>query len=969
MIKLKVYPNTGHQFFEVPLRELLPKKSPDWLEDFAWANRGPWQTWDAYAKWVRHQYDTVDGEPTLKLAIETNLGLASRGHLFDIGDEVVEDPPEEDEIILPYAATDEAQIEEEYGADRVMPLNYLPNKDGRDIEVPLAVYWPRGAGSDPIDVDLIVDLGNSRTVALLLENAGPENNRLPFGRRVRILRFIPRGTPYKQPEANIAGTNLEDDCAIIDSWLILHRTLFAASEPPASEDKIVDLWEGYFDPQEQKRLFRNKRYLPHAFVELSPALIGGGKSPYGAAKILSSVSLDHDARFSLSSPKRYVWDDQPQGVNGGTVWKQIPNDTDAPPPDFFDDLGGLVRFFMDPGGIDWDIDHPIDEDDFRGMPFLSARPHYPRRDAICWFALSVIEQAYRQINALGYLQSTGRESLPRRLRNIRVTYPAGWTDEERSRYLAQWQRAINLFTLTRFPDHQPIIVDGMYTGGDRPVLANPQLDEAVCSQLPILYADIKSLFADAEGWFELMGFEGRTTVMNVDIGGGTTDLAIIEYSNAGDEVDTSARQQMLGSRTHASIQPRLLFRDGNKVAGDMLVKRIIEQVLLPAWMEAAGTEPYENAPGAREWVLRLFTAPAHNEFSNVDPKASQKLMRVIRLAFIPIVNEWLRRLGENSSSWEPLKVADFTDPTTVNDLNALVDKVVRRKTMHGDRWRGKAFPLEDISLKCDKVVLERCIDEVFGAMFDSLAKLAGRFQCQMVIISGKPSELPRVRDLIVRAFPLPPQRIVPMKHFPAGSWYPFSSFDGGKIQDAKTCTVVGAALFQDICNGGLEGFSIREEAKPGLSRRYYWGLISRTAMPEEFYNSRNLLFSPRDYPAATPSSRLLKTERTFPMFPLNSRIGRQIIRITDTAPDPVYRLSWRPAGMPPSNEAYAKVTLRWVSEVERGERLELVKVETIAEYPFVEPADVSLELNTMLEDSFWLDEPELDLTHLRKGAP
>ncbi|MFP4540260.1 MAG: hypothetical protein ACLFR7_01405 [Opitutales bacterium] len=73
--------------------------------------------------------------------------------------------------------------------------------------------------------------------------------------------------------------------------------------------------------------------------------------------------------------------------------------------------------------------------------------------------------------------------------------------------------------------------------------------------------------------------------------------------------------------------------------------------------------------------------------------------------------------------------------------------------------------------------------------------------------------------------------------------------------------------------------------------------------------------------------------------------------------------------MPPSNEAYAKVTLRWVSEVERGERLELVKVETIAEYPFVEPADVSLELNTMLEDSFWLDEPELDLTHLRKGAP
>ena len=59
----------------------------------------------------------------------------------------------------------------------------------------LAVHWKKPAGADPVEVDLIVDLGNTRTVALLLENPGQE--RIPFGRRVKILRFIPRGCPVQ----------------------------------------------------------------------------------------------------------------------------------------------------------------------------------------------------------------------------------------------------------------------------------------------------------------------------------------------------------------------------------------------------------------------------------------------------------------------------------------------------------------------------------------------------------------------------------------------------------------------------------------------------------------------------------------------------------------------------------------------------------------------------------------------------
>lgn len=966
-MQLRVYPNTGHQYFALKLKELLPRKSEEWLENLVQLNRGPWATWDSFTPWIRYQYALEQGVPLLKLAIETNLGMPSRGLLYDVDEALHASMPDAEEQVHPYASFDEAQIEEDYGSDRVMPLQYLPNKEGSDIEVDLAVYWPRPDGPTPIDVDLVVDLGNSRSVALLLENPGQAGPSLSFGRRVRILRFIPRGLPFQLEGLEGAGSSIRDDCAIIDSWLILHRPQFFNAEPPVNDEKVFDAWEGFFDSSGQK-VFRRKRILPHTFVELSPALIGGGKSPEGSAQTLAGISLDHAARFTLSSPKRYAWDDELQE----TVWKQIPNPTDPnKPPDFFDDLSGLIRVFMDPGGIDWDIDNPPDEEDFRGMPLISARPNYPRRDAICWFALSILEAAHRQMNAPAYLESTGRENLPRRLRHIRVTYPAGWPNEERERYLDQWRRAVNLFTLTRFENHAPVPVTPTAPGGSRPRLSEEHLDEAMAAQLPILYSDITALCNDGETWFNLFGHQGRVTVMNVDIGGGTTDLAIIEYKSSSQRLDPRLEQSKMGTQTTVGLEPHLKFRYGHRIAGDALVKRIIEKILLPTWIAAAGRDTFAYVPEARLWIGRLFSNPSHNEFQSVDSKTPQRIVRIIRLVFIPLVNEWLSRLGRvarEGGGWEPLKVSDYVDPTTVRDLNTLVDKLIQLRASNGQLWRGPAFPIDDIHLKADRDALEACIDETFSGLFNSLAKLLGEFNGQMVIVSGKPSELPRVRELIEEAFPLIPQRIIQVKNFPAGSWYPFSSFESGRILDAKTCTVVGGALFQDMCNGNLEGFSVVPETALGLSRNYFWGLVTKAMLPEDFFNRKNLLFAPRDYPQGRGEEKELSVEKTFEAFPLNVRIGRQITRMKDVPPDLVYVLRWQPRDRVPQPETYAKVTLRWVSRAGEGEKLELVKVAPHPQFPDVDPDDISLQLNTMYEESFWLDDPRFDVEELINAA-
>jgi len=964
MTTLEVFHNSGHQFFSVPLDALILNKEGEWLSDFVNRNYGPWDTWDPVYPYIRFQYGFDDeNTPIIRIAVESNLGYPSRGLLYEI-DEHQQKPDKFDpEPLNPYAFRDEAQIVEDCGRERLIPLLFLPTKDNRQIslmesdsESRLSIHWALPDGRDPINVDLIVDLGNTRTVALLLESQGQE--RIPFGKRVKVLRFLPRGSPYElRSFASEYGVS-EDDCSIIDSWMILHRPIFAGLEPPLSEDSLVDSWgmETVKLPGMENKevtIFKNKRYLPQTFVEISPAQIGGGRSRNGSAKIFSQVTLDEDVRFYLSSPKRYVWDDDPVGHSGGNYWSQIPNDTDPKMPGFFDRLSGLIRVYMDPSGRDWDIEAPPSEEDFT-KPFQEAPSNYPRRDAICWYALAILECAHKQINSSAYLNATGRKRLPRRLCNIRVTYPSGWTFEERSEYFRQWQRAINIFTLTHLQNHQPVCIHDHRQGGDRPLLVDKPLDEAVCSQLPILYSDISSMMGDGVSWLEVYGKEDRIIVMNVDVGGGTTDIAIIEYL------------QKRGTRsTTVSLQPNLLFRDGNTIAGDTLVKTIIERILIPAWIKASYENELKKMPEARDWMVRFFMSPGNQEFLDVDPRAQEKLKRIIRLIFIPLVNEWLGRLtrteGKSDAGWESISVRDFVDAETLDsDLNRLMRKIFERKIPNAGRLQGDPFK-HDAELTCTREKLEACIDDVFAKLFTSLGRQIVRFNCDLVIISGKPSELPRLRKLLTRAIPLLPQRIVRVKNFPAGDWYPFSSIEEGKIMDAKTCTVVGAALYQDICNGNLEGFTILDEARRAPSRDYHWGIISRAGLPEDFYNQENLLFRPAEYPRGDRGAAdELTLEKTFTM-PINCRIGRQRDRVRGIAPEPVYRLQWRSPGPHQHGETYATVTLRWVSRKGEGERLELVKAAPADGFQPVVTEEVELKLNTMMEHSFWLDDPKLNI--------
>src|SRR4051794_12402692 len=261
MKTLRIFPNTGHDIFSIDLEELLAQRKdvrgvvqpPPSMEDLMRfvnlqrptnllsQNREKfegWQPWADEVAWLLYQYDVLfdpdrgEDRPVLLLAIESNLGDIGRGtilrlerhasgapptnHPFQAGREA----PKHDEpssTVPPYVSRDETQLysdyldgemflEDPFGGGRVRLPSKLDARTAKDLsfELPpetVKIQWVRSAGDKPVDVDLIVDLGNTRTIALLLEDHGAVAQTADFSARAHAVRFLPRRLSFGSRDA------------------------------------------------------------------------------------------------------------------------------------------------------------------------------------------------------------------------------------------------------------------------------------------------------------------------------------------------------------------------------------------------------------------------------------------------------------------------------------------------------------------------------------------------------------------------------------------------------------------------------------------------------------------------------------------------------------------------------------------------------------------------------------------------
>ena len=766
-------------------------------------------------------------------AVETNTGDNTRGIIKDIKD--ASDPlhslsQTERERGLRQRTNPEPnvymQLHENERLENISCSIEIPMGDSQEDYVPvdfnLSIYVQEENG-ETIPVDLILDLGNSRTVALLLQHGSNGTFQVEqFSDNCRPINLKP--SIWKQRLRN----HRSNDDSIINSTIVLQTPLFETGRSnqlgdARAADLVLEEWQcqpirksimkkrlnifnslrnqntdtanpkekskdgflGALDKlgkavqkenEEEWQVTKLTQRFPQMFVRLSPVLLGDEAldAQQNAGQFQKAA-----ARFMQSSPKRYYWDLDGKAVK--TRWNMLP-----PPWEEQDIITSvpplccqLLRYMPVNGNILEDLDH--DPANSLGAQSASEPPVHPRASSLTWMLLAILERAWEQAN----LDTTNFRN--KQLQNIVITYPSGWLPCEVNMYRRRCEEAVNIFKKTNFPADQQDI---------RLVM---EIDEAIASQMPYVFTEITQ-FGSAQGWVSLMGKShgGRhpsVRIMNLDIGGGTTDYSVIEYRN-----------EKLDSGTKLSIN--LLFKDGFAVAGDHLLRLIIDKIILNAIKKHGGTELANK-------IDQVFKDGPREEQECM--KRSTHVQRIL----IPLAIHFLKLHNCHSSSFS---FSPEDAGITAEYWNQFLTELLRLENVD--------IPVNTI-LHFNDDSMPAFVNELFRANLAVCAKYAAIYDVDVLVLSGKPSEIPEIADLVKESFPLSLDRIIPSKDYRTGRWYPRfdESDDLNSISDAKTVTAVGAALHFALANNLIANWQIenRTTSLDDKSQRNTWCTIGDTS--------------------------------------------------------------------------------------------------------------------------------------------
>ena len=1028
--ELRIMPNTGHHYFFIPFSQqflaqhnvktgelarkwrsnnsawkAVPKKNFDKKTPppavlaaggpAAAAAQAALQTQpeeQEYYTWMRYRFGYKGGAQNLGLwlAIESNIGSIERGTLFDeqeiAADAMPANPKEY--TVTPYAYPNTQAIGKNLinGGNKNVKDAYsiiLPVElNGRVVPFEqVDIIW-QDAATATVDVDLIVDFGNTRTVVLALENIDDMTSGGSLDAICKEIRFLPRGQEYpnlRLPKAKRKFESMGE--TIADSWFLLQQPMFAEWDYPAKDGTESPFrtskhyWTKEIMPTDNESGLKNvmgklglnsatqptteyycTQRVPQMFVEISPALMGDE-----AKRLMNNIDLNRGMRISMSSPKRYLWDREKQGLDRGqdtwhlnfNSWSSIQDRASLP------SLQGQICRYMYEDGSDWDIEHPPFEDEDRSKrpPTIPTNATYPRSMAMVWSALSIIESAYRQITSFNWRDANKPNHL-RRLRSVNITFPSGWIAKERQYYRQAWQQAVDIFTLAHMDTRQSIMRD-LYPGElARDVQGQPKLcvdlDEAVASQLPFIYSEISRL--PANQWIELYGRNAcennrdqtaRVRVMTVDIGGGTLDTAIVEYRN---DAPGGA----------VALRYKVLFRDSSTFAGDNVALAIIESVLLKSFLDARGIPATSDNKIAAAFK-RVLSQAKRTQADRA------KWQRIVTLLFLPIVRQWLSDVANFATGYYQGEEGIFRSIEECGGDENVIKEFNEYLEMEGI---DENFVQATDRLQYNPDDINACIEDNLKPGIEPLGKFTAAYDVDVVTISGKISEMPKVEELLRRFLPICPQCIVRMKDYMAGNWYPMS--DNGRINDAKTVTAVGAALYTAGKNQLLSGlWNIEEDlpADPDSTTprvRNYWGLMP-TNQHATGFEEEGILLEPQDNSNEHKYFMANGTRYEGTPVMLNNYIGRQKYHAETTMPERLYKLRWtgRPEQAPRSKLAIVieRVTRSGATAADDFYALDeddivLRSVEPTDPRDKVhfDPSKVELQLRTLSDNGFWMEE-------------
>ena len=600
----------------------------------------------------------------------------------------------------------------------------------------------------PIDVDLVLDIGNARTCGIVVEDHPDRPLDFNNGYVLRLRDLSAPERLYEQP---------------FESRVEFARASFG------------------------RDALSRRSGRASAFHWASPVRVGP------EAVRLSADARGNEGATGLSSPKRYLWDTRPTALAWRFNGLGADGTTTEPPVS-----GPFMEHVSEEGEVLETIRHRLP---------AASRARFSRSSLTTFMLAEILMQAAVQMNAPEVRAARGSVHVPRRLRRLVLTLPPAMPLAEQRILKDRARAAVDLaWRLMGWSE------EGADAALPRPA-QKPEiiatLDEATATQLVWLYNECRwKLRSDPK---LLFGLKGRIRprygpapslrIASIDIGGGTTDLMVATY--------TAGEGQ--------AITPKQNFREGFRIAGDEVLQAVIQTVLLPQ-LEAALAAAGATGPKA---MLRELLAGARAGQSEQERHLARQF---VSLVLEPVGIAALRAY-EGLRGREGGEVLRAPAAQILAGLPAGARAIAHLEDLAAARG-ATGFRLGEVVFSATAAQIDAVVVAALGPVLAELTEVVHAFDVDVLLLSGRPSRLRAVKDVITSRLPVPPHRIVAMDGYAVEQWYPFRD-PSGHVSDPKTTAAVGA-MISATAEGRLEGFLLRASRLAMTSTARFIGLMDQT---------------------------------------------------------------------------------------------------------------------------------------------
>lgn len=675
------------------------------------------------------------------------------------------------EILLGINPSTKPNNKYEYIGYYIYLVNFLRLLDGAAPKVTLY-----NTASCQIPVDMSIDIGNSRTCAVLVENNDFTKSSM--------LGLTDMTEPW----------NIYNNA--FDMRVVFRQATFGDSFLSSGDDTLFHYKSLVRVGEEAKRL------LYHSCDDHS-----------------------NEKHFTnYSSPKRFLWDDKKFAPDSKRGWEFIimPEDTDkdGEHPAYIENLS---EYFDDEGHFLQECTPHVFEE---GV-------HYSRSSLMVFVMIEMFQQANAYINSVDYRKRWGQVENRRYLRNIIITCPTAMPLKEQrvlrqaaadaAKYLQKVINGIPNIQIIPSPELCKPIINPIKLA-ERGWL----YDEAFANQLVYLYSELNGKYnCNAATFFDLKGHErtslpfiGKSlTIGTIDIGAGTTDVMITAY----------------GQNGGGSVTPWPLYYDSFYTAGDDILLNLVQNIIL----EGTNTSGDINQGSiSNSLKLRIAKMPVcdiekiervKNSFSgdlfNIKNNDNALLRETLASK---LVNAFF---GENTAACQQTEFdrrcrLDFNTQVSIPIIQFLLERLKEKRPQslysYEEIFKNEqpanyvlkhfkynfGFDFKELKWNFDPVEINRLVQSVVEDLVKKLSAVVYAHHCDVLVLSGRPTGLKPLTELLYKYLPVEPHRMVLFNNYRPGKWFPFNDIQGFYNENQKSVVAVGAIVGYYASTSGFSGLSL-----------------------------------------------------------------------------------------------------------------------------------------------------------------